>query len=80
MTNALSDSIFAHVYLDLFFRGGVAALLGLIMIVKSFRNRSLTRISAEDEVLNGHTNRAVKVVEDRFSAHSREEAKALLSA
>lgn len=63
------------------FRGGLAALLGLAVIVKSFRNKSRTRISAEDEAMNiEQTNRAVKIIEDGFSAYSREEAKALLSA
>lgn len=80
VANALSNSIFSRLYLDIFFRGGVAALLGLAVIVKSFRNRSRSRISAEDEVLNEQTNRTVKVVGDGFSAYSREEAKALLSA
>lgn len=63
-----------------FFRGVIMAVLSLSVLVKSFRNRLRTRISEKEEVRDKHANRLAVKVDDRFSAHSREETKTLLSA
>lgn len=62
-----------------FLRAVIAALLGMVVIVKSFSNRPRTGTS-EEEVMNREASKAIKMTGNRFSAYSSEEAKALLSA